>query len=75
MEDFFSYILELVKAAQPYVVVVVIASLFINGVALTIPSKKTKEFALSVLPWVCIGCAISLFAVSLGTDIAGKITF
>lgn len=75
MDAFASNIENLCTAAQPLVVVLVIASLMIIGIMLIVPSERIHHTALKALPFVLLGSAISLGAVTLGKWVTSNITF
>jgi|GEM_PF-2013940 len=73
MTEFANTLIEVCTKAQPIVTALCCIALLVVGVLLIYPNQKAKETGKDHLPWIVIGAAIALSAVSLGKWI-GSIT-
>ncbi len=73
MTNFGDKLIEICIQAQPIVTALCCIALFTVGILLIYPNQKAKEKGKDYLPWIVIGAAIALSAVSLGKWI-GSIT-
>lgn len=69
MGAFASQIMGFVGSSRVVIIAIVSVALLINGAAMIYPSEKGKERAKEALPWVVIGSAISLGAVTLAESL------
>lgn len=75
MDKFANNIKNLLEACTPYAWILPIIGFAIVGVALAIPSDKTKEFAKSHCASVILGTIIVCGCVYLGDWVFKKISF
>ncbi|MCJ7967300.1 hypothetical protein MT487_09540 [Lachnospiraceae bacterium NSJ-171] len=75
MDKFANNIKNLLEACTPYAWILPIIGFAIVGIALAIPSDKTKEFAKSHWASVIIGTIIVCGCVYLGDWVFKKISF
>ncbi|WP_411328672.1 hypothetical protein [Anaerofustis stercorihominis] len=69
MAAFGNQIIAFVNSARPLIIALVIFSFLIAGGMLIYPSERSKQAAKDALPWIVIGAAIALGAVTIGTSI------
>lgn len=72
MDGFAEKINAFVTSARPIVIAVVAVALLVTGVMMIYPSEQGKEKAKAALPWVVIGSAIALGAVTIAGTIGGS---
>ena len=75
MENFTEAMYNICSALQPFVIALVCISFLVIGIMLIYPSQKSKEKGKEAIPWVAIGCAVALGAVSLGKWLGGIAAF
>ena len=73
MNKFADTLIEVCTQVQPIVTALCCVALLVVGILLIYPNQKAKEKGKDYLPWIVIGAAIALSAVSLGKWI-GSIT-
>lgn len=69
MKSFADQIITFVNDARPIIIALVIFALLICGGMMIYPSERSKQAAKDMLPWVVIGSAIALGAVTIGKSI------
>ena len=75
MDKFANNINTLIEACTPYAWILPVLGFLIIGVALAIPSEKTKEFAKGHWAFVILGTMLVAGAIYMGNWIFGKISF
>ena len=75
MDKFAENIKNLLSACTPYAWLLPVIGLAIIGIAMAIPSDKTKEFAKEHWATVIIGTVIFAGCIYIGEWIFGKISF
>lgn len=75
MDQFANKIYEICSALQPFAIALACLSLAVIGIMMIYPSQKTKEKAKDAVPWVAIGCAVALGAITLGKWLGGIAAF
>ncbi len=75
MDEFANNVTGICSELQPYGYVLAIVSALVIGAMLAIPSDKSHQLAVKILPWVAIGVIVVVGATSLGSWYADQITF
>lgn len=75
MQQFMTAIYNMVTAWQPYVWVVALAVLMVDGIMIMMPFQDIKDKGKRALPALAIGCGIALGAVILAKEITGYFSF
>lgn len=75
MDKFAENMKNLLEACTPYAWLLPVIGLAVVGIALAIPSEKTKNFAKDHWAPVILGTVIFAGCIYMGNWIAGKITF
>ena len=75
MDKFAENIKNILSACTPYAWLLPVIGLAIIGIAMAIPSDKTKEFAKGHWGAVILGTIIFAGCIYIGDWIAGKISF
>lgn len=75
MDKFAENIKNLLSACTPYAWLLPVIGFAIIGIAMAIPSEKTKEFAKSHWGGVIIGTVLFAGCIYIGNWIFGKISF
>lgn len=75
MQAFAEKMYELCSQAQPVVIALSCVSLLIIGLMMIYPSQKSKEAAKDAIPFVILGIAICLGAVTLGKWLGSLFAF
>lgn len=71
MDNFQKTITTFVTNARPIVIAVIAVALLILGVMMIYPNERSKQAAKDAIPWVVIGAAVALGAVTLADAIGG----
>lgn len=66
MDQFALKLEAIINAITPYVWVIAAASVLVIGIMLIIPNEQIHQKAIHALPYVLVGCAIALGAVTIG---------
>lgn len=69
MNAFANKIFTFIDSNTTIIIAVVAIALFINGAALAWPNERSRERAKEALPWVAIGCAVAISAVSIAKSL------
>lgn len=69
MENFALKIEAFVNSVAPYVYALVALALLVIGIMMIWPSERSKEKAKEAVPWVVIGAAIAIGAVTIAKSI------
>ncbi|MBS6799158.1 MAG: hypothetical protein KH297_04670 [Firmicutes bacterium] len=69
MATFANKILSLLAEISNYVYVLVAVAFLVIGAMMIYPSEKSKEKAKDAVPWVLIGAAVALSAVTLANSV------
>lgn len=72
MSNFANTLTNFVTSARPIIIALVAAAFLIIGAMMIYPSERSKEQGKAALPWVVIGSALALGAVSLATSVGSS---
>ena len=75
MEAFKGTIFNWINSAQPIIIAVCAVALLITGIMMMWPSERSKEKAKDALPWIVIGSAVAMGAVTIANSITSSMTF